>query len=143
MYVYILFPISRWWTSLVAQTVKRLQCGRPRFEPWVGKIPWRRKWQSTPGLLPGKSHGQRSLVGYSPWGRKESDTTERIHFTSLHYPGGAGGEESFCQCRRCKRRRVDFLGQEDPLEEGMANFSSILAWKISWTVQPGGLQPMG
>ena len=45
----------------------------------------RRKWQSTPGLLPGKSHGQRSLVGYSPWGRKELDTTERLHFTSLHF----------------------------------------------------------
>ena len=43
-----------------------LQCGRPGFDPWVGKIPWRSKWQSTPGLLPGKSHGQRSLVGYSP-----------------------------------------------------------------------------
>ena len=86
MYVYILFPIPRWWASLVAQTVKRLQCGRPRFEPWVGKIPWRRKWQSTPGLLSGKSHGQRSLVGYSPWGRKESDTTERLRFTSLWFP---------------------------------------------------------
>jgi len=49
---------------LVAQMVKCLQCGRPRFDSWVGKIPWRRKWQSTPGLLPGKSHGQRSLVGY-------------------------------------------------------------------------------
>ena len=41
---------------------------------------WRRKWQSTPALLPGKSHGQKSLIGYSPWGRKESDTTERLHF---------------------------------------------------------------
>ena len=40
----------------------------------------KRKWQSTPVLLPGKSHGQRSLVGYSPWGRKESDMTERLHF---------------------------------------------------------------
>ena len=60
-----------------------LQCGRPGFDPWVGKIPWRRKWQSTPGLLPGKSHGQRSLVGYSLWGCKESDTTE--WFTSLHF----------------------------------------------------------
>ena len=49
------------------------------FDPWVGKILLRRKWQSTPVLLPGKSHGQRSLVGYSPWGRKESDTTERLH----------------------------------------------------------------
>ena len=41
---------------------------------------WRRKWQSTPVLLPGKSHGWRSLVGYSPWGPEESDTTERLHF---------------------------------------------------------------
>ena len=56
-----------------------LQCGRPGFDPWVGKISWRRKWQSTPGLLPGKSHGQRSLVGYSPWAGKESDTTEQLH----------------------------------------------------------------
>ena len=44
---------------------------------WVRKIPWRRKWQPTPLFLPGKSHGQRSLMGYSPWGRKESATTER------------------------------------------------------------------
>ena len=43
-------------------------------------IPWRRKWQPTPVFLPGESHGQRSLVGYSPWGRKESETTERLHF---------------------------------------------------------------
>ena len=50
------------------------------FNPWVGKVPWRRKWQSTPVLLLGKSYGQRSLVGYSPRGHKESDTTERLHF---------------------------------------------------------------
>ena len=43
---------------------------------------WRRKWQPTPVLLPEESHGQRSLIGYSLWGRKESDTTERLHFTS-------------------------------------------------------------
>ena len=48
--------------------------------------PWRRKWQPTPVFLPGKSHRQRSLIGYSPWGRKESDTTEWLHFTSLHVP---------------------------------------------------------
>ena len=57
-----------------------LQCRRPRFDPWVGKIPWRRKWQPTPVLLPGKFHGRRNLIGYSPWGRKESDRTERLHF---------------------------------------------------------------
>ena len=68
-------------TSLVAQMVKRLSTmRRPGFNPWFGKIPWRRKWQSTPVLLPGISHGQRSLVGYSPRGRKESDMTERLHF---------------------------------------------------------------
>ena len=50
------------------------------FDSWVRKIPWRRKWQSTPVLLPGKSHGQKSLVGYSPWGRKELDTTEHTFF---------------------------------------------------------------
>ena len=54
---------------------------RRRFDPWVGKIPWRRKWQPTPVFMPGKSHGLRSLVGYSPWGRKESDTTEQLHFS--------------------------------------------------------------
>ena len=47
------------------------------FSPWIGKIPWRRKWQPTPGFLPGKFHGQGSLAGYSPWGCKESDMTER------------------------------------------------------------------
>ena len=69
------------WSSLVAQTIKHLpKCMRPGFNPWVRKIPWRKKWQPTPVSLPGKCHGQRSLVGYSPWGHKESDTTERLHF---------------------------------------------------------------
>ena len=49
---------------------------RDRFNPWVGKIAWRRKWQPTPVFFPGEFHGQRSLVGYSPWGFKESDRTE-------------------------------------------------------------------
>ena len=43
-------------------------------------ILWRRQWQPTPVLLPGKSHGRRSMVGFSPWGREELDTTERLHF---------------------------------------------------------------
>ena len=49
---------------------------RCRFDPWVRKIPWRRKWLPTPVLLPGEFHGQRSLVGYSPCSPKESDATE-------------------------------------------------------------------
>ena len=47
-----------------------LQCRRPGFDPWVRKIPWRRKWQPPPAFLPGESHEQRSLAGYSPWGCK-------------------------------------------------------------------------
>ena len=53
-----------------------LQCRRLGFDPWVRKIPGRRQGHPTPGLLPGESHGRRSLVGCCPWGCKESDTTE-------------------------------------------------------------------
>jgi len=49
---------------------------RCMFDPWVGKIPWKRVQQLTPVFLPGESHGQSSLVGYSPWSCKELDTTE-------------------------------------------------------------------
>ena len=54
-------------------------CKTQEFDPWVGKVLWRRKWQSTPVFLSGKSYGQRILVGYSPWGCKESDRTERLN----------------------------------------------------------------
>ena len=56
------------------------RCRRCQFRGFsVGKIPWRRKWQPTPVFLPGKSHGQRSLAGYSPWGCKELDMREHTH----------------------------------------------------------------
>ena len=75
----------------------------------------RRQWHPTPVLLPGKSHGWRSLVGCSSWGREESDTTERLHFPFyLH-----------------------------ALEKEMATHSSILAWRIPGTEEPGGLPSMG
>ena len=60
-----------WWLSGEESACK---CRRHKFDPWVGKIPWRRKRQPILVFLPGKSHGHRSLVGYSPWGT-ESDTT--------------------------------------------------------------------
>ena len=69
------------WVSLVVQMVKNhLQYRRPRFNPWVGKIPWRREWQPLDSPMPGESHGQRSLVGYSPWDQKELDMTEHFVF---------------------------------------------------------------
>ena len=69
--------------SLVAQMVKSLPAMQEiRFDPWVRKIPWRRKWQPTPVFMPRELHGQRNLVGYSPWDCKELDKVEQLtHFT--------------------------------------------------------------
>ena len=80
---------------LVAQMVTNLQCRILGFEPWVGKIPWRRKWQPSPVFLPGKFHGQRSLLGYSPWGCKRVGhdletfilTHSRIHLSQRNDTG--------------------------------------------------------
>ena len=74
---------------------------------------WRRQWHPTPALLPGKSHGWRSLVGCSPWGRWGSDMTEQLHF---HFHA---------------------------LEKEMATHSSVLAWRIPGMGEPGGLPSMG
>ena len=61
------------------------RCKRCGFDPWVREIPWRRALQPTPVFLPGESHGQRSLVGYCPWGLKESDIDEAAeHSTAQH-----------------------------------------------------------
>ena len=54
------------------------RCRRPGFDPWVGKVPWRRKWHPSPVSMPGKFHGQRSLASYIPWGHKELDMTSGL-----------------------------------------------------------------
>ena len=74
-----------WWLWLLGLYLK---CRKSRFNSWVGKLPWRKAWQPTPAFLPGQSHGQRSLRGYSPWGRKESD--RRLTHT-----------QSFSECYQC------------------------------------------
>ena len=73
----------------------------------------RRQWHPTPVLLPGESHGRKSLVGCGPRGREESDKTEQLHF---HFPA---------------------------LEKEMATRCSVLAWRIPGTGEPGGLPPQG
>ena len=78
---------------------------------WLFIDKWEKAMAPTPVLLPGKSHGWRSLVGCSPWGREESDTTQRLHFHAL--------------------------------EKEMATHSSVLAWRIPGTGEPGGLPSMG
>ena len=96
---------------------------------WVGKITWRRKWQSTPVLLPGKSHGQRSLVGYSPWGRKESDMTERLYFT---FPCDSAGKESTCNVGDLGS--IPGLGRSPAEGKGYALQYSGLENSMDWTV---------
>ena len=83
------------------------------FMLWYYLTSRRRQRHPTPVLLPGKSHGQRSLVGFSPWGHEELDTTEWLHF-HLH-----------------------------ALEKEMATHSSVLAWRIPGMGEPGGLPPLG
>ena len=70
------------------------------------RVSWRRQWHPTPVLLPGKSHGRRSLVGCRPWGREESDTTERVHFHfSLSCIGEGNGNPLQCSCLENPRDR--------------------------------------
>ena len=82
------FTLKHNWASQVGLVVKNLTANagdmRLGFNPWVGKVPWRRAWQPTPVFLPGQFHGQRSLAGYSLCGCKESDTTERLTHTHTH-----------------------------------------------------------
>ena len=63
--------------------------GETGFDPWVGKMPWRRKWLLIPVFFLGEFHGQRSLVGYSPWGHIESDMTERLTLNTWQLYGYA------------------------------------------------------
>ena len=93
---------------------KELTCQRRRhkragFDPWVWKIPWRRAIQPTPVFLPGESYGQRSLAGYSPWGRKESKTTERLNSDKTFVIEGScwvwWGDR--CQMRSLKATKAD------------------------------------
>ena len=130
----------------------------------VSKITLRRRqWHPTPVLLPRKSHGRRSLVGCSPWGREESDITERLHFDfSLSCIGEGNGNPLQCSCLETPRdggawwaaiygvtqsrtRLSDFTWtfRFHALEKEMAAHSSVLAWRIPGMGEPGGLPSMG
>ena len=78
---------ASWWFPGGSEGSVCLQCGTPELASWVGKMPWRSKYQLIPVFLPGESDGQRSLIGYSLRGRKESDTTECLYCLSF-YCGG-------------------------------------------------------
>ena len=123
----------------------------------------RRQWHPTPVLLPGKSHGWRSLVDYSPWGCEELDMTERLHFHfSLSCIGEGNGNPLQCSCLESPRdggacwaavsgvpqsgtRLSDFtfIFHFHALEKEMATHSNVLDWRIPGTGEPGGLPSMG
>ena len=92
-------------------------------------LAWKIPWTEEPGGL--------QCMGSQ---RVQHDWANSVFF--FMNPGGISGKEPTCQCRRC-RRRVLSLDQEYPLEKEMATHSSILAWKIPWTEEPGGLRSMG
>ena len=84
-------PQNSWLVALTSSKEPACQCRRQKrhkFSPWFRKIPWRRTWRPTPEFLPGESHGQRSLEGYSPWGRRVghdwSDSTP-MHMSMFPY----------------------------------------------------------
>ena len=124
-----------------------LQCRRPRFSLWVGKIRWRRKWQPTPVSLPGESHGQRSLAGYSPWGWKKSDTTEwltlSISFCSFHPSSDCGVFFPLCvlQMQPCFTYALlhrgesgkKMKGYQIPVPQGEERRIWLLIWDIHGT----------
>ena len=100
--IYIKISINIYWS--IYQWTDKKTCQINRWMEIAWKLPhldrdWRRHWHPTPVLLPGKSHGQMSLVGCSPWGRKESDMTERLQFHfSLSCIGEGNGKPLQCSC---------------------------------------------
>ena len=114
---------------------------------------WGRKWQPTPVFLPGESHGQRSLAGYSPWGRKESDMTERLSHTQNSFNlevslqiicwEGFLGSSVVTNLSANAGDSGSVSGSARSLGGWMATQSNTLAWEIPWTEEPGGLQSTG
>ena len=135
------------------------QCGRLGFDPWVGKILWRRKWQPTLVFLLGEPHGLRSLVGYSPQGRRELDTTEQLHSltcTALGYwLTCLWGTLFFAQFKLLLRRPTSHVhlassiiwpvkcklelpvGKHCPMEDGGSRQTkSLSAWSMVFSLEP-------
>ena len=122
-----------------------LQCRRCRFDPWVRKIPWRRAWQLTPVFLPGESHGQRSPVGHSPYGHKESDGHDWSNIAHRHTIWTKRIE----RCLLLRRKAVTNLDRGGGRWD--SEMTSPTQWTWIWaelgrqrrTQKPGKLRSMG
>ena len=114
---------------------------------WVGKIPWKRAWRPTPVLLPGECNRLRNLVGWNPWGHKESDTTEQLNWTE-HASRASRVAQLVKNQPATWETWVWSLGWEDILEEDMATHPSVLAWRMhmdrgAWWAPVWGSQRVG
>ena len=133
--------------SLVAQMVKNLPAMQETQVQSLGQedLTWRRQGQPTPVFLPGESPWMEEPSGLQyMWLQSRTRLRNEAQHSIAHYyiwgfPGGSNCTESACSAGD----PVPSLGQEDPLEKGMATHCSILAWRIPWTGEPGRLQSMG
>ena len=146
-------------------TIQKLALIKPSLYVRLHKILYSilLQWHPTPVLLPGKSHGRRSLVGCSPWGRQESDTTERLPFHfALSCIGEGNGNPLQYSCldnprdggawwaavhgvdkSQTRLSEFPFTFHFHALEKEMATHSSVLAWRIPGTGEPDGLPSLG
>ena len=116
------------------------QCGRLRFDPWVGKIPWKREWLPTPVFLSVESHGQRRLAGYSPWDHKESETAERLTlFTfskiSSHRCLGFFLDSQLCFNVFCSLHCFDYYNFVLSSEIGKWGFIAFFFLRLLWLIE--------
>ena len=103
-------------------------CGKPRFDPWVKKILWRREWQPTPVFMPGEFHGQRTLVGYSPWLHRELEMTEQLTLT-FHL--------CVCVCvRACAQLCLTLCNPVDYKPRGSSVHRILQARTLEWVAMP-------
>ena len=118
-----------------------LQCRRPGFDPWVGKMTWRREWQPTPEFLPGEFHGQRSLAGYSPWRCKESDTTEQLsfRFSRSYIPVNLDPSVQFSSVAQSCQTLCDPMNRSMPglpVHHQLPEFSQTHVHRVGDAIQP-------
>ena len=145
--LYIQINSLQWWSICLQCRSRR----RHEISPRVRKTPWGRAQQPTAAFWPGEPHGQRSLVGCSPWGRRGSDVTEAAEHHGAEqliqpHEGASPVARWWRICQpgqETQETRVWPLGQEDPLEEAIATHSRPLAWEIPRTEEPGGPQSLG
>ena len=102
---------------------------RHGFDPWVGKIPWRRAWQPTPVFLPGESHGQRCWLAYSPWCDKESDMTEVTECARVHT------HTEHAVCKRLRQMRKHKLTAETHISKRLCPRFQCSLFKMFWKLE--------